>query len=44
MVEPIRSTTRGEREAALTQAGLNLFSLSAEDVELDLLTDSGPAP
>ena len=41
MVEPIRSTTRGEREAALTQAGLNLFSLSAEDVELDLLTDSG---
>ena len=41
MVEPIRSTTRAEREAALTQAGLNLFSLSAEDVELDLLTDSG---
>ena len=41
MVEPIRSTTRGEREAALTQAGLNLFSLSAQDVELDLLTDSG---
>ena len=41
MVEPIRSTTRGEREAALTRAGLNLFSLSAEDVELDLLTDSG---
>ena len=41
MVEPIRSTTRGEREAALTQAGLNLFSLPAEDVELDLLTDSG---
>ena len=41
MVEPIRSTTRAEREAALTRAGLNLFSLSAEDVELDLLTDSG---
>ena len=41
MVEPIRSTTRGERESALTLAGLNLFSLSAEDVELDLLTDSG---
>ena len=41
MVEPVRSTTRAEREEALAAAGLNLFLLSAEDVELDLLTDSG---
>jgi tryptophanase len=40
-VEPIRLTTREERAAAIRAAGWNLFSLHAEDVLIDLLTDSG---
>ena len=41
VVEPIRLTTREEREEALRRAGLNLFRIPAEDVLIDLLTDSG---
>ena len=41
VVEPIRMTTRQERESILKKAGYNLFQVHAEDVLIDLLTDSG---
>ena len=40
-VEPVRLTTVEERDAALGAAGWNLFNIHAEDVLIDLLTDSG---
>jgi tryptophanase len=40
-VEAVKFTRREEREAALREAGYNVFRLHAEDVLIDLLTDSG---
>ena len=40
-VEPIPLLTRAARERALRRAGHNLFGLQAEEVTIDLLTDSG---
>ncbi len=40
-VEPSKFTHKSEREAALQAAGYNVFRLHADDVLIDLLTDSG---
>jgi tryptophanase len=41
VTEAIRLIAPDEREARLREAGYNLFALKAEDIFIDLLTDSG---
>lgn len=41
MIEPIRKSTQNEREKWIEQANYNVFQLEAEQVYIDLLTDSG---
>ncbi len=40
-VEPIRETSRTERQRLIENAGYNLFLVPSENILIDLLTDSG---
>ncbi len=41
MVEPLRISTRAEREQWIKDADYNLFNLKSDQVYIDCLTDSG---
>ncbi len=41
MVEPIKLLPKAKREKAIKRAGYNIFGLNAEEIYIDLLTDSG---
>ncbi len=43
VVEPLRKTSPEERDRLIREAGFNVFKLRAENVLVDLLTDSGTA-
>jgi tyrosine phenol-lyase len=43
VVEPIKRTTREERDRLIRAAGYNVFEVPAESIYVDLLTDSGTA-
>ncbi len=41
VVEPLKKSTRREREKWIKEAGYNVFKISSENIFIDLLTDSG---